>query len=100
METILLIAYIAVLIVQVVLLVSSIRKKSKKSWLILCLLELISLASATGLFFYYNSLTGYGMMPGLTYLGEVLFSYGAALVYGGMLAVSVIIYFIGRKTWY
>ena len=34
-----------------------------------------------GLMIYYNNLPGYGFMPGLSYLGEVLFSFGAAVFF-------------------
>ena len=34
---------------------------------------------------YYNSLPGYGFMPGLTYFGETLLSLGANTIYYIML---------------
>lgn len=40
---------------------------------------------------YYNNLPGSGFMPGLTYIGEVLFSYGAMIIYSIILAITLII---------
>ena len=38
---------------------------------------------------YYNNLPGYGFMPGLTYLGEVLFSFGAVVLYCISFLISI-----------
>ena len=74
MALFLLITYIVILIFQIILFVITIRKKNKKNlWRILFSAELISLLISIGLMIYYNNLPGYGFMPGLTYLGEVLF---------------------------
>ena len=86
----LLIAYIVILVLQIVLLVLSLRKKQKKLWLILFLVEVIPMLIANGLRIYYDSLPGYGIMPGLTYIGEVLYSYGASIVYCLVFVVSVL----------
>ena len=86
----LLIAYIVILVLQIVLLVLSIRKKQKKLWLSLFLVEVIPMLIANGLRIYYDSLPGYGIMPGLTYIGEVLYSYGASIVYCLVFVVSVL----------
>jgi len=85
-----LIAYIVILVLQIVLLVLSLRKKQKKLWLILFLVEVIPMLIANGLRIYYDSLPGYGIMPGLTYIGEVLYSYGASIVYCLVFVVSVL----------
>ncbi len=99
MDLVLLIAYIIIFALQVLLCAVSIHKESKKMWLWLFLLELISLAMAVCLVVYYNGLPGYGTMPGLTYMGEALFSVWAAMAYGLMLAVSGVIYIVWRKKW-
>lgn len=84
----LLIAYIVIFVVQFILLVASIRKKQKKLWRKLFLIQLISILVSIGLGFLYDRLPGYGFMPGLSYLGEVLFSFGAAMVYGLFFLIS------------
>lgn len=94
---ILLVAYIVILVLQIVLLVLSLRKKQKKLWLSLFLVEVISILAATGLRIYYDHLPGYGIMPGLTYIGEVLYSYGASIVYFLLFVVSVLCYIASPK---
>lgn len=91
MDLFLLITYIVILILQIILLVISIRKKTKKFWRTLFSIELISMLIAIGLMIYYNSLPGEGFMPGLTYLGEMLFSFGAAILYGISFLISICI---------
>ena len=89
MSLFLLITYIAILILQIILLVISIRKKTKKLWRILFSIELIPMFISIGVMIYYNNLPGYGFMPGLSYLGEVLSSFGAAVLYGISFLVSI-----------
>lgn len=85
----LLILYIAVFIAQIVLFVIAIKRKTNKSWLTLFLAEIIPMIISLCLMIYYNNLPGYGFMPGLSYLGEVLFSFGATILYGVLFLVSV-----------
>ncbi len=92
MSTLLLIAYIAVFILQTAFLVLSLRKKTKKLWISLFLSEIIPLIAAFSLMRYFDSLPGYGLMPGLSYFGEVIFSFGAAVLYGVVLFVSLCIF--------
>ena len=94
----LLIAYLFVFILQLFLLVQSIRKQQKTRWIALFAAELLSALAAAGLCWYFESLPG-GMFGGLTYLGEVLFSFGAAAVYGMMLLISAFCYLVtsGRE---
>ncbi len=90
MDLILLGIYILILLLQVALIVIALRKKKKVLWPILFACEIISLVIAVFLGHYYDNLPGSGFMPGLSYIGEVLFSYGAAVVYGVMLLGSII----------
>lgn len=90
METALLIAYALVLFGQVVLLISAIRRPSARRWIILFAAEAISLAAALVLAAHFNALPGNGMMPGLTYFAEVIYSLAAALAYGVMLLISAL----------
>lgn len=86
----LLIGYIVILIALVALLVLSLRKNTKLHWVTLFSAESVSMLVSLGLARYYDSLPGYGMMPGLSYLEEVVASYGALVVYGVTLLVSAI----------
>lgn len=97
MEIFLLIVYILILILQVYLLVSSIRKKTKESWLTLFLSEVIPMFIAFMLANYYDNLPGSGFMPGFTYMGEILFSYSAAIIYGIILFISVFSFIVSRR---
>jgi len=90
--TISVITYIVILIFQIILFVISIRKKTKKLWRILFSAELVPLLISIGLMIYYNNLPGYGFMPGLTYLGEVLFSFGAVVLYCISFLISICSY--------
>ena len=83
------IAYIAIFILQIVLLVLSVRKKSAKLWLFLILSEVIPMIAAFILMRYFNNLPGYGFMPGLSYFGEVISSLGAVILYAVTLFISL-----------
>ena len=79
-------AYIGILIWQFVWLISAC--KARKGWLRLIVLEVISAAASLTLMFYYDSLPGIGMMPGLTYFAEVMYSMLFATVYAVMAVIS------------
>ena len=85
----LLIAYMAVFVSHIILLIFAIRENHKNLWRYHLLSEGISSVIATALMFYFNSLPGHGFMPGLTYLGEILCSFAAAVLYAIMLIVSI-----------
>ena len=89
----LLIVYIFLLILQIVLLVQSIRKQQKRCWIVLFAAELLSALAAAGLCWYFEALPG-GMFGNLTYIGEVLFSFGAAVTYGMFILVSAFCYLV------
>lgn len=89
--------WVAILIIFIVGLVKSTRSKEMKLWLGLFVAEFVMVFVARGMATYYDSLPGYGFMPGLTYLGEFLFCYVASWVYVIMLAISLIIYFIVKR---
>lgn len=86
--------YILIFVVQIVLLVKAIRRNSKRRWIVLFAIELVPMLAAIVLKEYYNSLPGYGFMPGLSYLGEVLSSFLASVLYGVLLLVSISIFLI------
>ena len=85
------ILYILLLAAQVVLLIFAIRRKPVGYWITLLALEVLSTVLAWALGVYYDSLPGYGIMPGLTYFAEAIFSYGAAILFGGMLVISAVL---------
>ena len=93
----LLAGYVIILALEILLLVFSVRRNTKKYWLGLFASEVASVAVAFGLGCYYDSLPGYGFMPGLTYLAETLLSYGAGAAYGLVLLISVIICIVRAK---
>ena len=85
----LLILYLVVFIVQIILLVKSIKRKEIKNWIKVFTLEVFSIIISISLLFYYESLPGYGFMPGLSYLGEILLSFGVAILYSIMLFITI-----------
>lgn len=90
----LVIIYLLFFVLYIILLVNAIRKDSKKLWIILFLLELISMLVAIRLQAYYDSLPGYGFMPGFSYLGEVLSSFFASILYGACFLISSCIFIV------
>ena len=88
--------YLALLVGQLVMLVRTIRRPAAKRWGLLLAAELFCALGAWRLARFFDALPGTGMMPGLTYLAEVLFSMCAAMVYAVLLAVSVVICFVMR----
>ena len=90
MALFLLITYIVIFTFQIILFVITIRKKTKKLWRILFSSELIPLLISIGLMIYFNNLPGF--MPGLTYLGEILFSFGAVVLYCISFLISICSY--------
>jgi len=89
METMLLIFYVIVLLVQILWLVRCIHHPMPCLWGILLGVQALSAAGAFFLMRYYDSLPGSGKAPGLTYLGETLFSMGASIAYSVMLGISL-----------
>jgi hypothetical protein len=86
--------YLLVFILQIVLQVKAIRKGLKKLWISLVLLELISMLAANRIQAYYDSLPGYGIMPGFSYMGEVLLSFFASVLYGACFLISSCIFIV------
>ncbi len=99
MDIILPVVYILTLIGLIIIFVRCIKKKSK--WSKLFLFGGLAIAAATFFAVFYNSLPGKGMMPGLTYFGEVIFSilavWGFTIFIGISLIVRIIIYLKERK---
>ena len=84
------ILYISLLAIQVLSFILAIRRKSKRYWVSLFVLESVSAVLAWRLGVWFDGLPGYGIMPGLSYLTETLLSYGAAILYGVILVGSAV----------
>ena len=91
------IVYILLLLLQAVALVFAICQKSTKARLTSLLFSLGCAPLAWGLGAYFDSLPGYGFMPGLTYFAEALLGYGTALLSLGFAALSGILWIVLRK---
>ena len=91
------ILYIFLLILQLTLLILSIRQRAIGYRLTSLIASLLSAALCWGLGTYYDHLPGYGFMPGLTYFAETLFSYGAAIISLGIAALSAILWIVLKK---
>ena len=87
--------YIVLLIWQIVWLVQALR--SNKGWKALLVLEVGSVILALGLMWYYDTLPGYGMMPGWAYFAEVFRSLVFGCVYCAMTLTSAVCAFFKRK---
>lgn len=91
------ILYIFLLALQVLSLILAIRRKSKRYWISLFILEAVSAVLAWRLGVWFDHLPGYGFMPGLTYISETLFGYGTAAISLGIAALSAILWIVLKK---
>lgn len=87
--------YILAFIIQIILMVKCFKHKVK--WRILLIFEVVCILIAMSVGIYYDSLPGYGFMPGLTYFGQVMVSYISMIVYIVMFCVTLLIICIIRK---
>jgi hypothetical protein len=85
------------LALQVLSLILAIRRKSKRYWISLFILEAVSAILAWRLGVWFDHLPGYGFMPGLTYISETLFGYGTAVISLGIAALSAILWIVLKK---
>lgn len=82
---------LASFIIQIIMLVKSIKKNKKKYWISGFCLEIFSIVMSSTLLYYYDNLAPRGgFMPGLEYLGEELTCMGAGYLYFIMLCITVI----------
>ena len=92
------IVYLLLLLMQVAALVFAICRKTTKFRLTSLLLSLGCAPLTWGLGAYYDSLPGYGFMPGFTYFAEALFGYGTAVISLGIAALSAALWIVlGKK---
>ena len=97
MDIILPLLYLAVLAVHILLLRKALRSPARNRWLCLFLTQLLSIAAAFLVMSYFDDLPGTGMMPGLTYFAEVIFSLIAAALYSTGLLFSLILCLWSKK---
>lgn len=86
------ILYIIIFILLLIFLIVNLIKylKYKTKLVRLFLLNIFSIALFMILLIYYNNLPGYGFMPGLSYLGEVLLSFCAVILYSIILIIAIV----------
>lgn len=71
--------YIILALWQTVWLVLAV--KNKRGWIKLLILSALSTVLAFGCMWYFDTLPGYGIMPGWAYFAEVFYSLCAGIVY-------------------
>ena len=86
-----LIVYICLFILDLYLLVRALKPYSARRLFVAYLSELGSLLAALIIMWFYDQAPGYGIMPGLTYIQEVFYSLGAAVLFTGLLLLSLVI---------
>ena len=91
MELGMLIGYLLVFLLLCAALVRALKRDCTTDWYLVLGGEALAAAAAFGAARVFDALPGHGMMPGLTWLGEVLFSLGAGVLYLILLAVTVVI---------
>lgn len=80
-----------VFIIQIIILIKSIKKKDKKYWVSIFCLEIIPIMLLTYLMYYYDCLAPRGgFMPGLEYIGEELTCLVASILYCVMFCITII----------
>lgn len=95
-DIVLAVIYFLLLVFHVTMLIACIRKPAPKKWLIHISSQAVTALCALFMGMYYDSLAGAGMMPGLTYFAEALYSFVAFLVFGSVLVVSLVTFLIKK----
>ncbi len=91
MYILLLIVYICLFILNLCLLVRAMKPFSIGKLFLTYLSELGSLLAALWIMWIFDQAPGYGIMPGLSYIQEVFYSFCAAVVFAVLLLVSIVI---------
>lgn len=91
MDILLLIVYVCMLIVDVYLLVRATKPFSRGRFFWVYLSELVSVIVALLIMRVAEQAPGCGIMPGLSYIEEVLYSLCAAAVFSIVFLVSIVI---------
>lgn len=99
MAIILLIIYVMIFVFEIVQFIKCIKNKAK--WSRLFIYETFFIILSVDLLIHYDNLPGSGVMPGLTYFEETLFSFGSMIVYcitfGITLITKLIIHILEKK---
>ena len=95
MNMLLLIVYICLFILNICLLVRAMRPFSIGKLFGACLSEFGSLMAALLVMWIYDQAPGYGIMPGLSYIQEVFYSFCAAVIFAGLLLIFIVIGVVG-----
>lgn len=87
--------YAALLIWQIVWLIMAVRRK--RGWIRLLILEIASMVLAFGCMWYFDTLPGYGIMPGWAYFAEVFYSLVAGVIYFVMTLITGLGALLGKR---
>lgn len=87
--------YVLFFALQVFLLIRSFRAKRGLGKLVI--LNLVSVLLACFLLWYFDTLPGYGMMPGFAFFPEVFYSLCAAAVFAVLTLVTFLCWLYCRK---
>ena len=87
-----LIVYLVVLLLLCVLLVRAGRKNRNRDWAVLFGLELLAVLGSFCAMHIFDSLPGFGMMPGLAWFAATLYSMGAVGLYSLLLLLSMVVF--------
>lgn len=87
--------YLILLAVQIFLLVRSCRARKGVGKVLI--LNICAIALSCFLLWYFDTLPGFGMMPGFAYFPEVLYSLIAAFVYAILTLVTFLCWLYRRK---
>jgi len=89
--------YLMVFAALCALLVRTAKGDRDRDWGRLFGFELLAVIASFCAIHIFDALPGGGMMPGLTWLGEVLYSMGAVAVYAVLLLITVVIWALRHK---
>lgn len=87
MEIFLFFAYLLMLMIHIANLIFRIRHNN--GWCLTFAAQIISMVIAFIVAVCFDRKPGYGFMPGLTYMGEVLFSYAALIAFFTIFLISI-----------
>lgn len=87
--------YLLFFALQVFLLIRSFRRKSGLGKLLI--LNIFSIVLACFTLWYFDTLPGYGMMPGFAFFPEVMYSLMAAVAFAVLLLVTFLCRLYQRK---
>lgn len=97
MKILLPLVYICLLFFQIVMIILEIKRNDSRNFFLLLGLEIVSIITGILFLIYYNNQPGYGIMPGLTYFSETIYSFIAIIAYSVILLCTVFIGILRRK---